>query len=90
MRQPTKITAAELKTIWDRLKQGYGAEDIAVMDNIPLDRVKACIGGFSRPRQLAPMYGRARAEWARMRKDGRAQFSVWDNGRFIPIRGVVS
>lgn len=52
------------QTVWDRLNEGYGAEDIAVLDGLPIEDVRACIRHFrAQPKKLPALYGRARKVW---------------------------
>jgi hypothetical protein len=48
--------------VWNRLKEGYGAEDIAVMDAQDVIQVRRCIREFRADRsRIKAMYFRARA-----------------------------
>lgn len=51
------------QTVWNRLNEGYGVEDIAVLDGLPIEDVRACIRHFrSQPQRLEALYGRSRAK----------------------------
>lgn len=48
------------KTVWRRLNEGYGVEDITVLDELSLESVRLCVQHFRGQGKLAQMYGRVR------------------------------
>lgn len=49
------------QTVWDRLNEGYGVEDIALLDNLSVEDVRSCITHFrAQPNKLSALYGRSR------------------------------
>jgi hypothetical protein len=53
-----------MPVVWGRLNEGYGAEDIAVMDDLAVEDVRQCIRQFRNQGKLSAMYGRAKKEWS--------------------------
>lgn len=52
------------RAVWSRLNEGYGVEDISVMDGVPIEDVRACVRHFRAQRnKLQSLYGRARKTW---------------------------
>ena len=53
----------ERQTVWDGLKEGYGAEDIAVLKGISVSEVRAWVRHFRAIGKLPGLYGRAKKKW---------------------------